>query len=63
MTGRGKIDYNNVKLAFRECCQDFLRTKNNLELRTEGTIVLQRSNSITGYYFMSLSSGRRIHAS
>ena len=40
MTGRGKTDYSDIKLAFGEHFQVFLRIKNNLESRIEGAIVL-----------------------
>ena len=56
--GKQKIDYNNLKTPFGSYTQVYIGTKND----TVGGIALKPSNEKGGYYFMSLFSGKKIHA-
>ena len=61
VTGRGKPNYNNMKLEYGEYVQVYDGTTNNSKARTAGAIALYPSESEDGsYHFMSLATGRKI---
>ena len=59
--GRPKPDYKNLKIEFGSYAQVYDRTINNQRGRTTGAIALRPSNEQGAYYFMSLSTGKRIN--
>ena len=60
--GKPSIDYNMLKLDFGSYCRVYDGTDNTNKSRSVGAIALQSSNEHGAYYFMSLESGKRIHA-
>ena len=61
--GSPKPDYNKLKLTFGAYAQVYESTTNTTQSRSTGAIALKPSNERGGYYFMSLSTGRRLHCS
>ena len=60
--GQDKSYYSNLKLEFGQCCQVYKNTGNDMTPRILGGIALRPKNDRGSYYFMSLDTGRRIHA-
>lgn len=63
MTGKPRLDYNDPKIEFGACAQVFEDNKrtNTLKTRTTGAIALTPTgNAQGGYYFFSLTTGRKI---
>lgn len=51
-----------MKIDYGQYCQVFDETTNDLTSRSVGAIALRPKNNRGSYYFMNLSTGRRIHA-
>ena len=60
--GRKKPDFNHQHLAFGTYALIYIGTKNNLKARSVPAIALKPSNDWGGFYFMSLITGKRLHA-
>ncbi len=60
--GRQKLNCSNRKLSFGAYCEVYVGTTNDGTPRSVSTIGLRPSNERGGYYFMSLDTGRRLHA-
>ena len=60
--GKEKPYYSNLKLEFGKFCQVYENTRNDMTPRSLGGIALRPKNDRGSYYFMSLDTGRRIHA-
>jgi hypothetical protein len=60
--GDKKSDYNNLKLDFGQYCQVYDGTSNDQNSRSVAAIALRPRNNRGSYYFMSLRTGKRIHA-
>ena len=56
------MDYNNIALAYGAYCQAYTKTDSSMRQRSIGAIALRPSNERGGFYFMSLNTGRLIHA-
>jgi len=56
--GRPKLNCSNRTLSFGAYCE----TTNDGTPRSVSSIALRPSNERGGYYFMSLDTGRRLHA-
>ena len=50
------------RIPYGAYAEVYVGTKNTLESRTVPGIALRESNGVGGHYFMSLETGRRIHA-
>ncbi|GFH61250.1 hypothetical protein CTEN210_17726 [Chaetoceros tenuissimus] len=60
---RGKLNCELRKLSFGTYCEVKVPTTNNAQiLRTVSAIALRPSNEQGGYFFMSLETGKRLHA-
>jgi len=59
--GRAPIDGNNLKATFGRYYEVYCGTDNTNKERCVSAICLRPSNSQSGYYFMSLDTGKRIH--
>jgi hypothetical protein len=59
--GSPKPDYNKLRIAFGAYAQVYESTANTTKPRSIGVVALKPSNERGGYYFMSLSTGRRLH--
>jgi hypothetical protein len=59
--GSPKPDYNKLKITFGAYAQVYESTTNTTKSRSIGVVALKPSNERGGYYFMSLSTGRRLH--
>jgi hypothetical protein len=59
--GTPKPDHSKLKITFGAYAQAYESTTNTTQARSIGAIALKPSNERGGYYFMSLSTGRRIH--
>jgi hypothetical protein len=55
-------NYRNLRVSFGAYCQVFDETTNDMKSRSVGGIALRPKNDRGSYYFMSLRTGRRIHA-
>ena len=64
ITGRPKIDYNDCKLKIGQYCEVYTHPDptNCQHTRSVGCIALLPSNNNSGYTFMSLLTGERIHS-
>ena len=60
--GLPKPDFRHKHLAFGSYCMTYIGTKNNMKARSIPTISLAPSNQWGGHYFMSLITGKRVHA-
>ena len=60
--GFGKIDYNSIRISFGSYAEVYITTTNTNRPRTVGGIALSPSNEYGGYYFMSLETGTKLHA-
>jgi hypothetical protein len=59
--GSPKPDYTRLKITFGAFAQVYESTTNTTRSRSIGAIALRPSNEKGGYYFMSLSTGKRLH--
>ena len=62
ITGRPKPDLSKQHIAFGSYAMVYAGTKNNMKSRSTPAIALKPTNGWGGYYFMSLLSGKRLHA-
>ena len=62
VTGKNRTDMNNKYIAFGSYAMAYTETKNNMKRRSVPAIALNESNEAGGHYFMSLYTGKRIHA-
>ena len=60
--GKKKPDHSNNKQDFGQYCQVYEKTRNNMTPRNVVSIALRHKNDRVSYYFMSLETGRIIHA-
>ena len=60
--GKKKPDFNYQHIAFGSYALIYVGTKNNLKARSVPAIALKPSNDWGGYFFMSLITGRKLHA-
>ena len=60
--GREHPDGTMKRITFGSCAMVYVGTKNDLSTRTEPCIALRDSNDAGGFYFMSLKTGKRLHA-
>ena len=60
--GKGAPDGSKLGPPFGSYAQVYDGTDNSMEPRTVGAVALRPSNSRGGHYFMSLRTGRQIHA-
>ena len=60
--GRGKLNFSKKHIAFGLYALTFNGTENNMKGRNTPCIALKPSNKHRGAYFMSLVSGKKIHA-
>ena len=60
--GRQKLNCSNRKLSFGAYCEVYVRSTNDGTPRSVSSIARRPSNERGGYYFMSLDTGRRLHA-
>ena len=60
--GRPKLKCSNRTLSFGAYCEVYVGTTNDDIPRSVSSIALRPSNERGGYYFMSLDTGRRLHA-
>lgn len=61
--GIPKIEFNNLKLEFGAHVQAHVKTRNDLKTRSIVAICLRPSSTQSGYYFMLLVTGKRVHTS
>jgi hypothetical protein len=62
VTGRGKPDFRTMTLEFGTYVQVYDGTSNDTKSRTLGAIALNPTGNSSGdFYFMSLTTGQRIH--
>jgi hypothetical protein len=62
VTGRGRPNYNTMKLEFGTYVQVYDGTSNDTKSRTLGAIALNPTGNSSGdFYFLSLTTGQRIH--
>ena len=59
--GTPNPDCQNLKITFGSYAQVYESTTNTTKARSIGAIALKPSNERGGYYFMSLSTGKRLH--
>jgi KUP system potassium uptake protein len=59
--GTPNPDCKNLKITFGSYAQVYESTTNTTKARSIGAIALKPSNERGGYYFMSLSTGKRLH--
>jgi hypothetical protein len=59
--GSPKPDYNKLRITFGAYAQVYESTANTTKPRSIGAVALKASNERGGYYFMFLSTGRRLH--
>ena len=59
--GSPKPDFKYKHLAFGTYCLVYVTTNNNMKARSVTAISLSPSNQWGGHYFMSLTSGKKIH--
>ena len=59
--GSPKPDYTKLKITFGAYAQVYDSTTNTTKSRSIGAVALKPSNKRGSYYFMSLSTGKRIH--
>jgi len=60
--GTENLDCNRNRIVFGAYAQAYTGTTNDMKSRTTPVISLYESNGFDGQYFMSLNTGRRIHA-
>ena len=60
--GKRKPDFNHQHIGFGSYALVHVGTKNNLKARSVPAIALRPSNDWGGYFFMSLITGRKLHA-
>ena len=60
--GRQKPNLNHKYITFGSYALVFVGTKNNMKSRSVPAIALKLSNEWGGYFFLSLITGKRIHA-
>ena len=60
--GKDKPDYPHIKLEFDQYCQVYEETRNNMTPRSVVGIALRPKKDRGSYYFISLETGRIIHA-
>ena len=60
--GRRKPDFNHQHISFGAYALVYIGTKNNLKARSVPAIALRPSNDWGGFYFMSLITGKKLHA-
>ena len=60
--GRQKPNLNHKYITFGSYALVFVGTKNNMKSRSVPAIALKPSNEWGGYFFLSLITGKRIHA-
>ena len=60
--GSLNLDYKNINITFGEYAQVYIGTTNSNKQRTVEAITLRPSNKQGGYYFMSLSTVKHLHA-
>ena len=60
--GRQKPNYNTKRIAFGKYAMVYAGTKNNMKGRSVPAIALRPSNEWGGHFFMSLLSGKQLHA-
>ena len=54
--------YNKLRITFGEYAQVYIGTTNSKKQRTIGVIALRPGNKRCGYQFMSLATGKQLHA-
>ena len=60
--GSPNQDYNKLKITFGAYAQVYIGNTNSTKQGTVGVIALIPANESGGYYFMSLATGKHIHA-
>ena len=60
--GTAKPDFKHDHLSFRTYVMAYVGTKNNMKARSVPAISLAPSNGWGGHYFMSIITGKKIHA-
>ena len=60
--GQYKPYYYNLKMYFGQYCQVYEKTRNNMTPKSVGGTALIPKNYRGSYYFVSLKTGRRVHA-
>ena len=60
--GTPKMEYNRLKLEFGTYCQIHIGTTNTMKTRTIDAIATKPASGRRGYHFMSLKTGKRVHA-
>ena len=55
-------DYNKLKITFGAYAQVYIGTTNSTKQRTVGEIALIPANERGRYYFVSLATGKQLHA-
>ena len=54
--------YNKLRIPFRAYTQFYIGTTNSNKQRKLGVIALRPENEQVGYYVMSLTTGKKLHA-
>ena len=62
MIGRANPDFNHNIIVFGSYAMVFTGTKNNMKARSVPAISLGPSNEWGGHFFMSIYTGKRLHA-
>ena len=62
VTGEPKPDMSKSRIPFGSYAMVYISTSNDMIARSVPAIALVESNDLGGYYFMSLYSGKKIHA-
>ena len=60
--GSPNTDYNKLRIKFGAYAQVYIGTNNSTKQITVGVIALIPANERGGYYFMSLATGKQLHA-
>ena len=60
--GRPKPSFNHKKITFGSYAMVFTETTNTMKRRSVPAIALRESNDHGGFFFMSLHTGKRLHA-
>ena len=60
--GKDYPDGTVKRITFGTRAMVYMGNKNDISTRTEPCVALRNSNDSGGHYFMSLKTGRRVHA-
>ena len=60
--GYPNTEYNKLKIIFGVYAQVYICTTNSTKEMSVGAITLRPPNERGGYYFMSLTTGKQLHA-